>query len=156
MNIDIPGWKHLNLNHLVLDLNGTLSTDGALITGVAERLQALRSQLSILILTADTRGQGRQISGVLGVPWRKLQGPLSEQDEKAMVVEELGAEHVAAIGNGRNDRSMLQLAGLGIAVMGQEGLAATALSASDLVVGNILDALDLLLIPQRLVATLRC
>jgi soluble P-type ATPase len=50
---------------------------------------------------------------------------------------------------------MLSAAGVGIAVLGREGLAIETLRAADLVVGRIEDALDLVLRPQRLVATLR-
>ena len=50
---------------------------------------------------------------------------------------------------------MLQAAALGIAVIGPECAAAEALAAADIVAPNILAALDLLLNPLRLVATLR-
>jgi soluble P-type ATPase len=50
---------------------------------------------------------------------------------------------------------MLQAAALGIAVLGPEGLAAEAWQAADVVMASIHDALDLLLHPRRLVATLR-
>jgi soluble P-type ATPase len=50
---------------------------------------------------------------------------------------------------------MLSAAALGIAVLGQEGLDPEALQAADLLVTQIADALDLLLHPQRLVATRR-
>jgi soluble P-type ATPase len=67
----------------------------------------------------------------------------------------MGAERVVAIGNGRNDRLMLEAAALGIAVIGDEGIAAEAASASDIVTRHIRDALQLLLEPRRLVASLR-
>ena len=35
IEIDIPGYKTLHLEHLVLDYNGTLAVDGVLIDGVA-------------------------------------------------------------------------------------------------------------------------
>ena len=70
-------------------------------------------------------------------------------------MDRLGAERVVAIGNGANDAEMLAAAALGIAVLGPEGLATATLRAVDVVVGRIEDALDLLLQPQRLVATLR-
>jgi soluble P-type ATPase len=70
-------------------------------------------------------------------------------------VEQLGTEQVVAIGNGANDAQMLSAAALGIAILGREGLASEALQAADLVVGGIEDALDLLLHPPRLIATLR-
>ena len=60
-----------------------------------------------------------------------------------------------AIGNGSNDVAMLRDAGLGLAVLGPEGLALDALTAADLVVPDIVAALELLEDPARLVATLR-
>jgi len=50
---------------------------------------------------------------------------------------------------------MLQAAALGIAVIGPEGAAADTLHAADIVAPNIHAALDLLLHPLRVVATLR-
>jgi soluble P-type ATPase len=50
---------------------------------------------------------------------------------------------------------MLAAAGLGIAVLGPEGLAKGAMEAADVVAPGILAALDLLLKHKRLVATLR-
>jgi soluble P-type ATPase len=59
------------------------------------------------------------------------------------------------MGNGRIDVPMLTLARLGIAVVLAEGAAGAALLAADVVCTDIRDALDLLLLPGRLVATLR-
>jgi soluble P-type ATPase len=50
---------------------------------------------------------------------------------------------------------MLNTAGIGIAVLGEEGLCVETLNAADVVVRDIHNALDSLLKPQRLVATLR-
>jgi soluble P-type ATPase len=50
---------------------------------------------------------------------------------------------------------MLQAAVLGIVVLQEEGAAITAWQAADIVVPNILAALDLLLEPERLIATIR-
>jgi len=62
---------------------------------------------------------------------------------------------VVAIGNGVNDARMLRAAALGIAALGREGLATAALQAADVVVASIEDALDLVLQPERMAATLR-
>jgi soluble P-type ATPase len=67
----------------------------------------------------------------------------------------LGPESVEAIGNGHNDRKMLKGAALGIALIQREGGATETLASADLVSMNILDALDLLKNPKRLIATLR-
>jgi soluble P-type ATPase len=56
MLIKIPGNKDLQLEHLVLDFNGTLACDGRLIQGVRERLKAMADQIKIHVLTADTFG----------------------------------------------------------------------------------------------------
>ncbi len=153
IRLDIPGWGVLELEHLVLDLNGTIALDGEVLAGVPERLAALSESLTIHLVTADTRGQATVIAEQLGIRL-VLVTPGDEADQKRALVERLGAERVVAIGNGANDAKMLQAAVLGIAVLGPEGLAGEALRAADVVVG-IHDALDLLLHPRRLVATLR-
>ena len=70
-------------------------------------------------------------------------------------VKELGAHHVLAIGNGRNDMKMLEIAEIGIAVISPEALCVETLNAADIVTHDIVSAFDLLLKPLRLVATLR-
>ena len=74
---------------------------------------------------------------------------------KLKYVEQLGPDVTVSIGNGRNDRLMLEAAALGIAVVQEEGAAVQAVTAAVVVAPNILAALDLLLHPLRLVATLR-
>ena len=59
------------------------------------------------------------------------------------------------MGNGANDVSMLRECALGICVLGREGVAAEAMMASDVVTPDINAALDLLLNPKRLIASLR-
>jgi soluble P-type ATPase len=60
-----------------------------------------------------------------------------------------------AIGNGNNDDLILKEAGLGIAVLGDEGMSVSAMRNAEILVKNISDALDLFLKPKRLTATLR-
>jgi soluble P-type ATPase len=74
---------------------------------------------------------------------------------KAELVSTMEPEGVVAIGNGRNDIPMMQVAGLGIAVIGPEGAAADLIAAADVVTRDIRDALDLVADPLRLKATLR-
>ena len=50
---------------------------------------------------------------------------------------------------------MVKEAALGIAVVGREGIATETLIAADIVCDNVLDALELLLNPKRIIATLR-
>ena len=60
-----------------------------------------------------------------------------------------------AIGNGANDELMLVEAAVGIAVLEEEGLACEVIVAADVLVRDAAAALDLLINPIRLVATLR-
>lgn len=138
-------------HHLVLDFTGTLSKDGALIPGVPERLQALARDLTIHVLTADTFGTARKALAGLPVTIRIIR----DGDEKARLVSDLGGHVAIAVGNGRNDIPMMAVAGLGVAVVGPEGAAASLLAAADLVTRDILDAFDLISHPLRLKATLR-
>jgi P-type E1-E2 ATPase len=153
IHLDIPGQEILELEHLVLDLNGTIALDGEVLTGVPKRLAALSESLAVHLVTADTRGQAAVIAEQLEVRL-VLVAPDNEADQKRALVERLGAERVVAIGNGANDAGMLRAAALGMAVLGAEGLAGEALRAAEVVAG-IHEALDLLLHPRRLVATLR-
>lgn len=152
--IDIPGFGQLRLEHLVLDYNGTLAADGLLLPGVADALRVLAAAVQIHVVTADTFGLAAQ--QLAGLPVRLVIAPQTSQAEAKLVfVTGLGADGVVAIGNGRNDRKMLEAATLGIALVQREGGAAQALASADVAALNILDALELLRHPKRLVATLR-
>ena len=154
LEIDIPGYKTLQLDHLVLDYNGTLACEGKLLEGVKDRLAVLAKDLNIHVLTADTFGTVR--SQLQGVPCQVSILPPGSQDEgKLAYIQGLGPEATVCIGNGRNDRLMLKEASLGIAVALDEGAAVEAIRAADVVCTGIDAALDLLLNPLRLVATLR-
>ena len=154
IEVTIPGHAPLRLNHLVLDYNGTLACDGAPLEGVRERLIALAPRLGVHVVTADTFGSAQV--ALAGIPCLVRVLPPGGQDvAKLDYIAQLGRKTAACIGNGRNDRLMLQAAALGIAVIGPECAAAEALAAADIVAPNIIAALDLLLNPLRLVATLR-
>ena len=154
LEIDIPGFALLRLRHLVLDYNGTLAVDGVLLPGVKDRLEKLSNTLNLHVLTADTFGSSRAALAGLQCAVSILE-PERQDVAKQAYVERLGATEVVCIGNGRNDRLMLRSAALGIAVMGGEGAAAAAVTAADIVIPGITDALDLLDQPRRLLASLR-
>ena len=154
IEIAIPGYKKLQLKHLVLDYNGTLAVDGELVPGVKDALMGLAKELQIHILTADTFGKVR--SRVEGIPCELSILPVDKQDKgKLDYVKGLGAQHAVCIGNGRNDQLMLKEAALGIAVILEEGAALETLVSADVVSSSILSALELLTNPLRLTATLR-
>jgi soluble P-type ATPase len=154
IQVDIPGYRVLRLTHLVMDYNGTLAVDGRLESGVPAMLTTLAGELEIHIVTADTFG--RAAEQLKDVPVNLAILPPGHQDvAKRDVVNRLGCAGTVAVGNGRNDRLMLQAAELGIAVVLQEGVAGATLAAADIVCNGILPALELLAHPLRLTATLR-
>ncbi len=154
ISVTIPGHGELNLQHILLDYNGTMACDGVLIKEVEEKLNIIAGDLKVHILTADTFGKAAaQCNGIHG-ELTILSNPIGGS-EKENFVEKLGAAGVVAVGNGANDALMMARAALGIAVIGPEGASGITIKSADIIVSRICDALDLLLNPQRLIATLR-
>jgi soluble P-type ATPase len=159
--LDIPSRERIELEHLVCDFNGTLAEDGCLWEGLAWRVTQVAHLLQMHVVTADTYGTAQRMaqmlqeacdaSRVAGPVWERVASGL----EKEQYVKRLGAQRVVAIGNGANDVAMLRAAAISICVMGSEGACTQALLASQLVVTNPIDALDVVLRPSRLTATLR-
>jgi len=147
----MPGAKTLHLRHAVFDFNGTLALDGALLPGVASRLRALAKRLPLTVLTADTYGTAAKTLGRLPVTVHTVR----TGRQKARFIARRRSEGAAAIGNGTNDALMFRAAALSVAILGPEGLSAAALQSATLVVPSATAALDLLLRPRRVSATLR-
>ncbi len=151
LEIELFGQEPHEFTDLVMDFTGTLSLDGKLLPGAAERLVNLARHLKITILSADTFGRVKAELAGLPVEVHIIQ----TGDEKADFVRKVGPSRVIVIGNGRNDVGMMVTAGLGIVVIGPEGAAGEVLAAADIVVRDILDALDLITNPLRAKATMR-
>lgn len=154
LEIAVPGRKTLKLENLVLDMNGTVAVDGYTIKGVAERINFLKKYLDVYLITAGTHGNLDALRDTLEAEVHRIE-PCGEAQQKQRFIENLGADKTAAIGNGSNDTLMLKASAISIAVIGDEGASTEALLSAQLVVTNINSALDLLLKPKRLVATLR-
>ena len=151
IRIDIPLRGIIELQHAVFDVNGTLAVDGKPIPGVTDRLKALGEHLSLHVLTAGTHGNIAELERVLGFPLHMI----TIGEEKVHYVEQLGPASVIAFGNGMNDVGMLRLAAIGVAVLAGEGVSIGALQAADVLALGPVEAIDLVLNPKRLVATLR-
>jgi len=154
LEIDIPGFGLVRLEHLVSDFTGTLSVDGRLLPAVEAQLNTLSALLKIHVLTADTFGKARtELKGV-NCETHILTGE-NHDIQKEKYVRNLGAQSIVAFGNGNNDRKMLKAAQIGIAVTEGEGCSVDALMAAKVHVRSAVEGLDLLLNPKRLKATLR-
>ncbi|MDR1045052.1 MAG: ATPase P [Candidatus Adiutrix sp.] len=154
IEVKIPPSEKIVLKYLCLDLNGTLSFDRAIIEGVPERLDRLKDLLDIRVITGDTFGNAADLLKTLPVSI-SITAASHQGQAKLDLVEKLGAGNTVSLGNGHNDRLMLERSALSIAVIGREGAAGSALRAARISVFSILDGLDLLLYPDRIKATLR-
>jgi len=154
VEIEIPGRGTYTLEHLVLDMNGTIALDGELLPDVRKLIAALRWWVHIVLITADTHGGAEALKKGLGVDLHVIESG-DEAAQKLELVQGLGLEHVVAVGNGANDAAMLEACALGICVLGREGTATEALLTSDMVVADVCHAFEMLLRPMRIAATLR-
>jgi len=154
IEIDIPGWGNMEIENVVLDLNGTLATDGKIPSEVKKKVNSLSGRVKVYVLTADTQGTATEEILEMKVELIKIEGKDSKEG-KFNFLKSLDLEKTAAMGNGNNDQLILKEAALGIAILGDEGISISAMKQADVMVKNISDALDLLLKPKRLIATLR-
>ena len=151
--VTIPGWGTLQIRHIVLDLNGTITESGEFIPGVLDALRNLhRKGYSVFVLSADTR---RNLKERLG-RFPEIGVRITETGQaKRALVESLGPESTICIGNGNIDVDMFKVARLSICTIQGEGATVEALTHADIVVTHVKDAIELVHDEQRLIATLR-
>jgi soluble P-type ATPase len=155
IELRFPDGEKINIKHLVLDFNGTIANDGILIAGVKEKMINLSKILNIHIITADTYGTINKQFNDNNINIETIDKDFSGRKYKNNFVESLGKNNVIAIGNGNNDSKMLKSAVIGIAIIGEEGLATDCVLNSDIVFNNIFDALNIIENVKGLIATLR-
>ena len=152
MIYDIPGQGQYDIQTLILDLNGTLSVGGVVPDGVKERLGTLKAKgFRVLFFTGNTRNDADELANDLGIEWMLAKNA----DEKKALAEKLNPETCASIGNGLIDLELMKTVKLSILTLQAEGVHVQTLLISDIVVPSIIDALDLFIDEQRLIATLR-
>jgi soluble P-type ATPase len=155
--IDIPGFVGRDIRIVVSDYTGTQSRGGSVRPAVRKRLKKLAKLVDLHIVTADSFGTAKkELKGIVK-PYYLRTG--RHDVEKAGYVSRFELAHVAAFGNGNNDRLMLKAVkeggGLAVAVDNGEGCAIDALLNAHLLVAGGANAIDLLLDPTRAKATLR-
>ena len=155
VSIYIPGKGKMNIENLVLDFNGTIAYDGNIKNGIREKIQRVHEMgINIYILTADTYHQAAEQCKDMPVTLE-----IFDVDNAALskreIVNNIDSKLTMTIGNGNNDVEMFEESILSVAVIGDEGCAVKAIFAADIITNNIDDAIDLLLNPHRIKATLR-
>lgn len=153
IEIEIPGRQTIKAQHAVFDYNGTIAVDGKLIEGVAERIQELSTQVKVHVLTADTYGSAA--TQCANLPLQVHTFPRAEAAAcKREIVQGLEGGAIC-FGNGFNDVSMFEIATLSIAILDGEGMFAGLLRETDILARSATEAIDLLLKPSHVKATLR-
>ncbi len=152
MKYTIPGQRELNIETIILDLNGTLSVGGKIVEGVHERLNQLKKLgFNVVFFTGNTRNDADDIAAELGIEWKLAK---SAEDKRDLALE-MSPETCVSIGNGLIDIELMKAVELSIVTLQAEGVHVQTLVNSDIVVPTILDALDLFIDDQRLIATMR-
>ena len=153
ISIEGPGKGNLEIEFILIDFEGALAFDRRVHPKAKDKINLLSKRTKIYILTKGEKEVEEEIlRRVKAEIFYFTEGETSQR--KLALLRQLGATRTVAIGNGVDDAPMLEEAGLGICVIGKEGTSVEALKKADVVVSNILDALDFLLKPLRQKATL--
>ena len=152
--IKIPGFKDIDIKNIVFDYNGTLAKDGQIDDKIKNLLKEICSKYSVFVITADTFSTVQDELKEFDLEVIVLSSNNHTQEKMEFILS-LDKEITVAIGNGNNDKRMLERAVLSIAVMGDEGCSKETLLAATVICKDIKSAIELLLYPKRLVATLR-
>ncbi|MEA1969027.1 MAG: ATPase P [Thermodesulfobacteriota bacterium] len=154
IEISIPGFGDVNIEHIVMDYNGTMACDGIVFNNVKKLVEILSKEVKIHVITADTFGRAGEELKAFPLTLSIL--PEENQDQaKLLYVEKLGFQSCVCIGNGRNDALMLKNAKIGIVLLQEEGASVKSVSSADILCRDIESALKLFIKQGRVIATLR-
>jgi soluble P-type ATPase len=151
--IERPGQGNLEIEFVLIDFEGTVASDRRVHPKAKDKINLLSKRTKIYILAkGEKEGVEESLRRVKAEIFCLPEGDFSRR--KLDLLRQLGATRTVAIGNGVDDAPMIEEAGLGICIISKEGTSAEAMKRADVVVSNILDALDFLLKPLRQKATL--
>lgn len=154
--IDIPNYGKLIIKNVIFDLNGTLQFKGKISEAVVNKIEQLKEFYNIYLLSADTRGNLKELAKKLNVSYIKINPKkITEAEAKNNELIKLNKDNTIVVGNGNNDSLMLKNAVIGITVLGEEGATVKSILNSDVVVPNPISALDFLLDEKIMSGTLR-
>lgn len=147
-----PNGEVLEINTIVLDLNGTLSVKGIVAASTKDLIQELQNLgYRLILISGDIRGSAKQIADEMGL--ELYLGKTSA--EKAVQMQQFDKSKTAAIGNARIDIGTFENAALSIATLQEEGIHTKILQYVDILIPNIDDALRLFMDKKSMEGTLR-
>ncbi|MFB3886986.1 MAG: ATPase P [Thermodesulfobacteriota bacterium] len=148
ISIQRPGQDPLQIDFILIDFEGTLASGRRVHPKAKDKINLLSKRTKIYILTKEEKEAAEETLRKVKAELLYLaEGDASQR--KLDLLRQLGSARTVVMGNGVDDAPMIEEAGLGICVIGKEGASAEAIKKADVVVLNILDALDFLLKPLR-------
>lgn len=152
----IPNFGDILIKNVLFDINGTIQFYGQISKGLIEKFQKIKDIYNVYLISADTRGNLKELANELGVKYIKITPKdITEARAKNYKLEKLGKNETIAIGNGNNDSLMINNALLGITIIGSEGATKKTILNSDLIFTNPIDVLDFLMDDKAIIGTLR-
>jgi soluble P-type ATPase len=153
ITIQRPGQEPLEIDFVLIDFEGTLASDCRVHPKAKDKINLLSKRTKIYILA---KGEKERVEESLRrVKAEIFYSPEGETSQRKLdLLCRLGPARTVAIGNGLDDASMIKEACLGICVIGKEGASVETIKHANVVVPNVIDALDFLLKPLRQKATL--
>ncbi len=95
MKVDVPGYRVLDIETVVMDFNGTFAVDGAIREAVKQRIVRLAERYRVYVLTSDTQGTAAKELENLPVTL-KIFSDARAAEYKRQIVEELGGRTAPA------------------------------------------------------------
>jgi soluble P-type ATPase len=148
IHIQRPGQEPLEIDFILIDLEGTLASDFRVHPKAKDKLNLLAKRAKIYILT---KAEKESVEEVL----RKVKAEIVHLPEgessknKLDLLRQWGATRTVAVGSGVDDGPMIKEAAFGLCVIGKSGASSETIKNADVVFTDILDALDFLLKPLR-------
>ena len=152
----IPHYGKITIKNIIFDINGTIQFKGQIADDLVKKFQELKKSYKVYLVSADTRGNLKELAEKLEVSYIKI-NPIenSEAEEKNRELIKLGKDVTVAVGNGNNDALMLKNSILGITVLGSEGATIKSILNSDVIVPDPISAINFLLDEKVILGTLR-
>jgi soluble P-type ATPase len=152
MKYNIPEVWEIEIDTIVLDLNGTLSVNWKIVEWVKERLEKLKSLwMSIILLTWDHRWIAQDMCDELWINFKIAKSA----EEKGKHMDNLNCEKTVSIWNARIDIETFKRAKLSITTLQAEWIQVRIIEHVDIIVTSINHALDILIDWNSLCATMR-
>ena len=152
MLINSPNNEIIDIENIILDLNGTLANYGIVSSKTKSLIKKLKElNYRIILISGDIRGNASVIAKDLDIELLLA----DNSNLKAQQIKKFDPQKTAAIGNARIDIGTFINAKISIATLQHEGIHTDIIKYVDIIVPSIEDALNLFIETKALEGTLR-